>query len=89
MRQLRRALADPGAPLAFLAAGLVITCWVVVVLRGVQQPAYATVYGLLIVFGEVLRVRGGGSWHALAPLSVASGVAYGLTMVRILSLIHI
>jgi HD superfamily phosphodiesterase len=82
MSRLRRALRDPGAPLAFIAAGLVITCWVVVVLRGVHQPGYAVVYGLLILFGEVLRVRGGGSWHALSPLSVASGVAYGLTMVR-------
>jgi HD superfamily phosphodiesterase len=83
MSRLRRALGDPGVPVAVLAAGLVITCWVVVVLRGVQQPEYAIVYGLLIVLGEVVRVRGGGSWHALAPLSVASGVAYGLTMVRI------
>lgn len=82
MRRARRALGDPGVPLAFLAAGLVITCWVVTILSGVQQFGYATTYGLLIVFGEVLRVRGGGSWHALAPLSVASGVAYGLTTVR-------
>lgn len=83
MRRLWRALADPGAPLPLLAAGLVITCWVLVAQRGIQQSCYATVYGLLIVFGEVLRVRGGGSWHALAPLSVASGVAYGLTTVQI------
>jgi len=83
VRQLLRALHDPGAPLLVLAVALVSGCWVVVFLHGVHQPGYATVYGLVIVFGEVLRVRGGGSWHALAPLSVASGVAYGLTMVRI------
>lgn len=82
MSRLGRFLRDPGAPLVVIAAGLVISCWVIVIVRGVQQPGYATVYGLLILFGEVLRVRGGGSWHALAPLSVASGVAYGLTMVH-------
>jgi HD superfamily phosphodiesterase len=83
MSRVRRAVGDPGALLALLAVGLVVACWVVVILGGVRQPGYAIVYGLLIAFGEVLRVRGGGSWHALAPLSVASGVAYGLTMVRI------
>jgi hypothetical protein len=82
MSRLGRFLRDPGAPLVVLAAGLLVTCWVMVMGRGVQQPGYAAVYGLLILFGEVLRVRGGGSWHALAPLSVASGVAYGLTMVH-------
>jgi len=83
VRQLLRALHDPGAPLVVLAVVLVSGCWVVVATQGVRHPGYAIVYGLLVAFGEVLRVRGGGSWHALAPLSVASGVAYGLTLVSI------
>jgi len=83
MTRLPYTLRDPGTPLVVLAVGLVVTCSVVVVVRGVQQPGYAAVYGVLILFGEVFRVRGAESWHGLAPLSVAGGVAYGSTMVHL------
>ncbi len=83
MNALGRRLSDRDAPLIGLAGVIVIVCWTLTISHGVSDPGYAVVYGLLIAFGEVLRVRGGGSWHALAPLSVASGLAYGLTMVTL------
>lgn len=54
-------------------AGLAATCW-----RGVQQPAVALAFGLVVVVGELIRVRIPGTDHPVGPLASAGALGYAL-----------
>ncbi|MFR9754526.1 HD-GYP domain-containing protein [Streptomyces sp. TR06-5] len=75
----RRSRTSRGAAVVHAAAAvLAATALAATAVRGVDQPAAAVSFGLLVAVGEAVRVRLPGSNHPVGPLAVSAALGYAL-----------